>query len=140
VASALGPLAEAKGLRFELVVPNEDLVVPADARALSQIVINLTNNAIKFTDKGFVRLEVKKLDGGLPGKIEFSVTDSGIGIRDEDQQKLFKAFEQVHRADRREIEGTGLGLHLSQRLASLLGGTIACESKFGSGSRFSLAL
>jgi two-component system, sensor histidine kinase and response regulator len=136
VATALGPLAKAKGLRFEVVMPDDDVIVPTDRRALNQIIINLTNNAIKFTERGFVRLELSRSDG----HVELSVADSGIGISEEDQQKLFQPFEQVHGASKRSYEGTGLGLHLSQKLASLLGGRIVCRSTFGHGSRFILTL
>jgi protein-histidine pros-kinase len=137
VATSLRPLAEAKGLQFEVSLPEESVTLATDRRSLSQILINLTNNAIKFTEKGFVRLELKKLPSQ---KIEISVTDSGMGITEEDQEKLFQAFEQVFAPGRRHIEGTGLGLHLSQKLASLLGGEILCQSKYGGGSRFSLLL
>ena len=136
VATALAPLAKTKGLRFEVVIPDDDVVVPTDRRALSQIMINLTNNAIKFTERGFVRIELSRPDS----RVELSVADSGIGISEEDQQKLFQAFEQVHGSSRRSFEGTGLGLHLSQKLASLLGGRIVCRSTTGHGSRFILTL
>lgn len=140
VATALRQLVEAKGLTFEVIMPEEDVVVSTDRRALSQILINLMNNAIKFTQHGFIRLQVTKLNGAGPGNVEFSVTDSGFGISPEDQQKLFQAFEQVHRGGRRPLEGTGLGLHLSQQLAALLGAKIICQSEFEKGSRFSLML
>src|SRR5213075_2785527 len=117
VATALGPLAKAKGLRFEVVIPDDDVVVPADRRALSQIMINLTNNAIKFTERGFVRIELSRPND----HVELSVVDSGVGISETDQSKLFQPFEQVHGSAKRTFEGTGLGLHLSQKLASLLG-------------------
>jgi protein-histidine pros-kinase len=136
VANALGPLAKTKGLRFEVVIPDDDVVVPTDRRALNQIIINLTNNAIKFTEKGFVRIELSKANR----HIELAVTDSGIGISDEGQARLFQPFEQVHGSSKRTFEGTGLGLHLSQKLASLLGGHIICRSTYGHGSRFTLAL
>jgi protein-histidine pros-kinase len=71
---------------------------------------------------------------------EISVSDTGVGIRPEDQTKLFKAFIQVSSGIRRRSEGTGLGLHLSQKLAELLGGQITFQSEFGKGSRFSLIL
>ena len=139
VANTLRPLALSKGLRFEVLIPDHDVLVPGDRRALSQIMINLTNNAIKFTDHGFVRLELKKIDTE-PEHIELSVTDSGLGIAEADQEKLFQAFEQLPRRGRRSYEGSGLGLHLSQQLASLLGAEIVCHSEYGKGSRFSLAL
>ncbi len=136
VAAALRPLAEGKGLALELSLPEDDVVILTDRRALSQILINLTNNAIKFTDAGFVRLAL----AGNGQAAEFSVTDSGPGIRAEDQEKLFRAFEQVHTGKRRHLEGSGLGLHLSQRLAVLLGGELTFHSEVGHGSRFTLTL
>jgi PAS domain S-box-containing protein len=140
VAATLRPLAEAKGLAFEVSVPENSLMLPTDRRALSQILINLINNAIKFTDKGFIRLELRRIgDRGQPA-IEFSVTDSGPGIRKEDQERLFRAFEQLHSGTRGHLEGSGLGLHLSKRLATLLGAELVFCSEYGRGSRFTLTL
>ncbi len=140
VATTLRPLAETKGLKFEMKLPKKDLVVMTDRRALSQIIINLTNNAIKFTEKGEVQLAVGQRNDNGRVLTELSVTDSGMGIRPEDKAKLFQAFEQMHTSGARRHEGTGLGLHLSQKLASLLGGHITCESEFGKGSTFTLVL
>jgi PAS domain S-box-containing protein len=137
VTASLRPLAEAKGVRLEVAMPDEELAVLADHRALSQIMINLTNNAIKFTERGFVRVDLKRLEPNS-GQIELAVSDSGRGMSEQDQSRLFQAFEQVERAGR--LEGTGLGLHLSQQLAALLGGQIMVQSESGKGSRFSLAL
>lgn len=137
VATTLRPVAEGKGVTFEVVMSGEEIVLATDRRAFSQIVVNLTNNAIKFTEKGFVRIDLKRRNGG---GIELSVTDSGIGISAEDSRRLFQPFEQVHGTARRHFEGTGLGLHLSQKLAALLGGSIRCESEPGKGSRFTLTL
>jgi PAS domain S-box-containing protein len=140
VATALRPLAENKGLMFEVIVPNASLVVMTDRRAFSQILLNLTNNAIKFTDTGGVHLEVgQRRDKGRL-LTEVSVADTGVGIQDPDQKKLFQAFAQVDTFGARRYEGTGLGLHLSQKLAHLLGGAISFESQFGQGSRFTLQL
>src|SRR5712692_6649529 len=94
-----------------------DITVRTDRRALSQILLNLANNAIKFTEKGKVRLEVRQAGTNGKTKAQFSVIDSGIGIRAEDQAKLFEAFVQVDAHATRRFEGTGLGLHLSQKLA-----------------------
>jgi protein-histidine pros-kinase len=138
LAATLRPLAEAKGLLFETHLSEQDVALPTDRRALSQILINLANNAIKFTEKGSVRVEFgQRRVNGHPG-IAFSVVDTGIGIRPENQVKLFQAFEQVD--PNRRSEGTGLGLHLSQKLAALLGGHIEFESEFGKGSRFTLVI
>jgi len=139
VATALRPQAEAKGLTLELCLPAESIVVSADRRALSQILLNLTSNAIKFTERGWVRLELReKQDSGMWAEI--SITDTGIGIRQEDQVKLFQAFARVDTENARHREGTGLGLHLSQRLAELLGGRITLESEYGKGTRLALVL
>jgi protein-histidine pros-kinase len=138
VITALRPLAEAKGLTFELSMPAQDVVVRTDRRALSQILINLTNNAIKFTEGGLVRLEIAG-PAADASAIEIRVIDTGMGIKPEDQEKLFKAFTQLTAATGR-YDGTGLGLHLSQELARLLGGSIGFTSEFGHGSTFILSL
>jgi PAS domain S-box-containing protein len=135
VASTLRPLAESKGLLLNVTAPDQEIVVLADRRALSQIVINLTNNAIKFTEHGKIRIELAQSGDGLP-LAAISVVDTGVGIRSEDQQRLFQAFEQLSPPSARSYEGTGLGLHLSQKLAELLGGRITFESQYGVGSRF----
>jgi PAS domain S-box-containing protein len=137
VVATLRPLAEAKGLTFELNMPAQDVMVRTDRRALSQILINLTNNAIKFTEAGLVRLEVGHASG--EHAIELRVVDSGVGIRPEDQEKLFKAFTPLTASTGRS-DGTGLGLHLSQKLAELLGGSISFTSEAGKGSSFVLSL
>jgi protein-histidine pros-kinase len=111
-----------------------------DRRALSQILLNLTNNAIKFTQEGGVRLEITQRTLGRFLFTEITITDTGIGVRAEDHEKLFQAFTQVDRRGSGRSEGTGLGLHLSQKLAKLLGGFIRFESEFGKGSRFTLTL
>jgi PAS domain S-box-containing protein len=140
VATALRPQAEAKGLGFLLKVPHADIVIRTDRRALSQIVLNLATNAIKFSDTGTVELAIARSSVVGEAWIEFSVTDQGIGIRAEDQVKLFEAFSRLGAEGARKREGTGLGLHLSQKLAELLGGRIACTSELGRGSTFTLSL
>jgi PAS domain S-box-containing protein len=139
VAAAMRAAAEAKGLVFEFVLPSIERHALTDRRALSQILINLTNNAIKFTEQGTIRLEVSTRTVGDP-VLEFRVTDTGIGIQTEDQAKLFEAFSQLNSPGTRRREGTGLGLHLSQKLAALMGGSIHFQSTFGQGSTFWLSL
>ncbi|MEW5959883.1 MAG: PAS domain S-box protein, partial [Chloroflexota bacterium] len=138
VAATLRPLAETKGLTFQTKTPANDLVIHTDQRSLSQIILNLANNAIKFTEQGSVCLELNRRRNNRQTWTEFSVVDTGIGIRPADQVRLFKAFEQVDTS--RRFEGTGLGLHLSQKLAHLIGAHIEFESKFGQGSKFSLLI
>ncbi|WP_020470755.1 PAS domain-containing sensor histidine kinase [Zavarzinella formosa] len=140
VVTALRPLAEKKGLRFESRVSPVDLAIKSDRRALSQILLNLVNNAIKFTETGGVSLEVIRRETEGRMVTEFIVTDTGIGIRPEDQAKLFQAFTQVDSSVKRRQDGTGLGLHLSGKLAELLGGQIILQSELGRGSKFSLQL
>ena len=131
--------AQQKSLDFRY---NPNLSLPggiiADEKRLRQVLINLLGNAIKFTDKGSVTLEVERLDSStnpLFTNLRFSITDTGVGIAPEDVQKLFRAFEQV--GDRsRQAEGTGLGLAISQQIVQLMGGEIQVESQLGEGSKF----
>ena len=140
VATALRPLAEAKGLAFEAAVSPPDLVVRADRRALSQILLNLTNNAIKFTENGRVSLRVGQRQEAGRTADRVPRVGHGIGIRPEDQARLFQAFTQVDASRKQRQEGTGLGLHLSRKLAELLGGRITFQSEYGKGSTFTLVL
>jgi len=137
IADTLQPLALNKGLVLEVKLPKLPLIVRSDRRAVNQVLINLTNNAIKYTEKGRVCLELKQLAGNGDVVTEFTVVDTGVGISPEDQAKLFQAFRQV---GNQRSEGTGLGLHLSRKLANMLGGEIQMESSPGKGSRFSLLL
>src|SRR5438309_1873070 len=139
VAASLRPQAEAKGLEFT-VTASRGLTTRSDRRALSQIVINLTNNAIKFTERGSVRLNAERREENGNKTLQISVEDTGIGIRPEDKKKLFGAFTQVDDSANRRYEGTGLGLHLSQRLAEALEGRIEVKSEYGKGSTFTLVL
>ena len=139
VSSTLRPLAEKKGLELNLTVPDDQVVVNTDRRALSQILLNLTSNAIKFTEEGEVRIVLSRDYYDGKSWTQLSVHDTGVGIRPEDQPKLFQAFSQVERNVRRS-EGTGLGLYLSQKLATLLGGQINFKSEYGKGTIFTLSL
>jgi protein-histidine pros-kinase len=140
VVSGLRPLADEKGIDLRPEVPDHAVVVDTDRRALSQILINLANNAIKFTDEGSVRVELSSQDNGSP-VTRFSVIDTGMGIEAADREKLFAAFQQVaSSATRRAHEGTGLGLYISQRLAQLIRGEIDVESEYGKGTTFVLEL
>jgi signal transduction histidine kinase len=140
VVAALRPQAEAKGLSLDTGVAPPDLVVQADRRALSQILLNLAGNAVKFTERGNIRLDVRRREENGAARTEFAVADTGVGIQEADQARLFQAFTQVGTPRKRRVEGTGLGLHLSQKLAELLGGRITFQSEFGRGSTFTLAL
>jgi two-component system sensor histidine kinase/response regulator len=137
VAAGLKPLARNKGLALTVTAPTAPALTTTDRRALSQILINLTNNAIKFTDAGEVRLEVHENSANGSLSVRFDVIDTGIGIKQEDQAKLFKAFEQLKKYGTAPREGTGLGLYICQRLARLLGGSIEFTTELGKGSVFS---
>ncbi|MET0857269.1 MAG: response regulator [Telluria sp.] len=137
---SLRPLAEQKGLALTLEMPAEPIVISSDRRALTQVVINLVNNAIKFTDQGSVKVVLaQRVADGAP-VTEFSVADSGAGIRAEDKGKLFEAFSQLDSTSTRHVEGAGLGLYLCRNLANLMGGSLVFSSEFGSGSTFTLRL
>ena len=139
VSASLRPLAERKGLAFN-VAATGDLVVRTDRRALSQIVINLVSNAIKYTDAGQVSVRLVRHRAGTDALGAIEVADTGAGIRPEDQPKLFHAFTQLDASSTRRHEGTGLGLHLSQKLADMLGLRITFATRFGEGSTFTLHL
>ena len=140
VVATLRPLAEAKGLAIAVAAPAEHLSLRADQRALRQILTNLANNAIKFTPAGAVNLAIRRVSRNERPCIAFEITDSGIGIRAEDQPRLFAAFSRLTTPQDKMPEGTGLGLHLSQKLAQQMGGEITMRSVFGQGSTFTLYL
>jgi len=123
-----------KGLEFFIDSP-ETLTIYNDKKRINQILINLIGNAIKFTDKGKISIKVKKKNE----MVKISVKDTGPGIREEDLKKLFKPFSQIIEPGKNK-EGSGLGLHLSKKLANLLGGDISVKSKFGKGTTFKLTL
>jgi PAS domain S-box-containing protein len=137
--ASLRPLALSRGLTVEVAAPRDDVLLHVDRRALSQIVLNLTSNAIKFTEHGGVRIRIERSTREGRSTVEISVADTGVGIQPEDLQRLFRAFSQLDAA-RRIPQGTGLGLHLSQKLAEALGGRIAVESQAGVGSTFTVCL
>ncbi len=135
VAETLRPLAEQKGLKFEVNARGE-VVTNTDRRSLSQILINLVNNAIKFTAKGRIKIDISEANDATA----ISVSDTGAGIRREDQAKLFDAFSRLEHSSSAREEGTGLGLYVSQKLAALLGGRITFTSEPGKGSVFTLSI
>ena len=128
-------LAKEKALHFELVkADNMPAYLYGDDMRLRQVLLNMLSNAVKYTEKGFVRLLIVNEGNTL----RFDFVDSGIGIRKEDQREIFNAFKQFDEEKNRKIGGTGLGLSISMYLVKAMGGSIALESVYGEGSTFSV--
>ena len=136
VVAVAEPLARQKGIALAANVPDPSLRITTDIDRARQILINLAGNAVKFTDKGGVWIEVAVTDR----EIHMAVRDSGIGITAPQQRNLFKPFSQVDTGLTRRHGGTGLGLYISSQLAKLLGGRIELSSALGEGSTFTLVL
>ena len=110
-----------------------------DSARICRILINLIGNAVKYTKKGSIRVTVHMEDHGAdPHNVELvmAVRDTGIGIKEEDQERLFKYFERLDLSNNRSIEGTGLGLAITYHLVEMMGGSITCHSKYGHGTTF----
>ena len=130
--------AEAKGLRLLLnIEQGVRLPVRGDPVRLRQVVSNLISNAVKFTERGSVTLNVKRLrESAAQHQLRFEVRDTGIGIGQDAQERLFQAFSQADASTTRLYGGTGLGLAICQRIVTLMGGSIGVESEPGQGSTF----
>ncbi len=129
--------AQSKGLGFKVVV---DPLIPADLYGddirITQIILNLLNNAVKYTPKGEVKLSVDGEECGAGVMLKISVTDTGIGIKEDDIPSLFKDFQRLDLSKNRNIEGTGLGLAITYNLVTLMEGKIEVSSVYGKGSTF----
>jgi len=127
-----------KGLELILDLdPEMPLGLEGDPLRLNQILINLANNAIKFTDEGEITIAAQLLERNDEGVVlRFTVQDTGIGMSAEQQARLFQAFSQADTSTTRKFGGTGLGLSISKRLTELMGGEIGVESVYGTGSTF----
>ena len=136
VVRTVKPLMNRKHLALELDVDPGVVRVVADSRRVEQVLLNLLSNAVKFTEQGYVKIACRA-EGDL---VKISVTDTGIGIRPEDLEKLFRPFTQLETGLTRQYEGTGLGLSISKRLVTMMGGTTRVESVWGKGSTFSFTL
>ncbi|MEC4721043.1 PAS domain S-box protein [Noviherbaspirillum sp. CPCC 100848] len=140
IIDTITPLARQKDLALKFDAPDRDVVFQTDRRAVSQILLNLVNNAVKFTERGSILVSLRERVRDGTREAIISVCDSGIGIREEDQGRLFEAFSQVDTGSTRRYEGSGLGLYLSRQLAALLGAQLAFVSNYGEGSQFTLSL
>ena len=137
LAQTFEPIAEQKQVFFRVIrSPELPASIDTDMQRLSQILKNLLSNALKFTERGEVALEISPRGEA----IEFAVRDTGIGIAEEHQQIIFEPFRQADGTTNRKFGGTGLGLSISRELARLLGGQITVESRPGEGSTFRLVM
>lgn len=133
----LKPLLAGNSLELIFDVAPDVPAVYMDEGKISQILRNLISNALKFTRRGHIRVAANLEEGGW---ISFSVADTGIGIRKEDQERIFEEFVQIESEMQSQVKGTGLGLPLSRRLAEIMGGTLNVESTPGIGSTFTVRL
>lgn len=136
VISSIQPLVDKKELGLDINISYDNIEIYSDERRLGQVFLNLLNNSVKFTEKGFVKIDCTVDDN----KIVTKIIDSGIGIKSEDIDKLFKPFSQIDTGLTRNHEGTGLGLSICKKLVDKLDGIITVESKFGEGSTFTVIL
>jgi PAS domain S-box-containing protein len=134
--SLISPGAAAKGIGLACELPDSAVPIRTDSGKLRQVLLNLLGNAVKFTQKGGIMLRVVPVDNA----VEFTVTDTGIGISKEDLEHIFDRFWQASHGTSQTVSGAGLGLTVSRRLVELLGGTLVVESEVGTGSTFSFRL
>jgi len=134
--------AEKKGLELHIEAsPELPTLLFGDEIRIKQVATNILTNAVKYTEKGSVTLRVSfEKAGGQNIRLRFAVQDTGIGIKPEDLDKLYNAFERIEEARNRTIEGTGLGMNITKRLLELMGSRLEVESVYGEGSTFSFTV
>ncbi len=136
VVQSVRPLAEKKGLALNIIIENGVGTIAGDVRRVEQVLLNLLGNAVKFTEQGCIRVSCSIENGHCLT----CVTDTGIGIKTEQLDQLFKPFYQVDTGISRKYEGSGLGLSICKRLIDLMGGRMRVESSQGKGSTFCFTL
>ena len=136
VVESYAPALNEKGLKLLKDIP-AGIMLHSDKRRFKQVLMNLVTNAVKFTDQGSIKIEARVSKNK---NLEICVTDTGIGIKEEDMDKLFKFFQQIDMSSTKRYEGTGLGLHLSRKLVIMMGGDISVKSEYGKGSKFIIAI
>ncbi|HEX9094071.1 MAG TPA: ATP-binding protein, partial [Coriobacteriia bacterium] len=137
LAESVRPMTAEKGLRLEVSAAKAPAVMRGDRHRIQQVVLNFLSNAIKYTESGFVDLNVSATDDGT---VVFRVSDSGIGIAPEDLDRVFDEFRQLPAIASAKNPGSGLGLSIARHLAELMGGRIEVESQSGRGSTFTLVV
>ncbi len=135
ICSVFVVTAAERGIKLVLIDPGQTTLA-SDERRVRQIVMNLVSNAIKYSNHGTVKIALSK----QASQVKITVSDDGMGIREQDMPRLFSQFGRIIVEGEELREGTGLGLYLSQKLAGVLGGAITAVSQFGQGSEFVLAL
>jgi signal transduction histidine kinase len=140
IVDIIKPLVEKNGNQLVTSFPTEAISMKADLTKTRQAIFNLLSNAAKFTEKGIITFRMlRELDDGVP-RMAFLISDTGIGMTPEQQQKLFTPFTQAEASTTRRYGGTGLGLALSRQFARLMGGDITVDSEPGRGSTFMMRL
>ena len=140
IAAVIQPLAAKNANRLEVMCPETTGTMRADLTKVRQALFNLLSNACKFTDHGTVSLAVRREAHEDQHWLRFGVSDTGIGMTQEQLERLFEAFSQADAATTRKYGGTGLGLALSRRLCRMMGGDVTVESEAGRGSTFTIRL
>ena len=136
IAEATRVLIGGKPVSVEVTTPFMDVMISTDNVKLRQILTNLVSNAVKFTEQGTIAITLSLIGSWM----EIAVSDTGIGIKEEDLHKLFIAYGRIEDAKTKRYEGMGLGLTISRNLAALLGGTISVTSIYGKGTTFVVSL
>ena len=137
IAETLAIRAHQKGLEFSLrIQPGVPATVVGDALRLRQVLVNLIGNAVKFTEGGEVVLTVERASGAEPGELRFAVSDTGVGIANDQHEKIFARYAQASPAIARAYGGSGLGLAIVKQLVGLMNGQVWVESELGRGSTF----
>jgi PAS domain S-box-containing protein len=136
VVESFSPIANLKSTEIFEEMP-KGITLFSDRRRVKQVLMNLISNAVKFTEQGSVKIVGRVLRDDI---LEISVIDTGIGIRKEDMNRLFMPFQQVDTSLTKKHEGTGLGLHLTKKIVTLLGGNISAKSEYGKGSEFTFTI
>ena len=132
---------EEKNLKLEIEIKKDKLVVSSDEKLLEQVMKHLLDNALKYTEKGKIKIELDELvDESAKTYAVLSVSDTGVGIPNQNREFIFDAFRQSSEGVKRRYEGTGLGLTIAQKMMKLLNGRIEVDSKEGVGSKFSVYL
>ncbi|HSK18640.1 MAG TPA: GAF domain-containing sensor histidine kinase [Longimicrobiales bacterium] len=136
VAAGIQPLAESKGLSFDVEMQDEDVTIHTDPAKARQILMNLLSNAVKFTERGGVTLRLR----ANARRVHFDIIDTGIGIPQEQMDRIYDPFWQLERPNTRRVGGTGLGLSVSRRYTRLLRGELAVESRPDRGTSVTVSL